>query len=119
MGHWNRKMRDILVRTQVRDVNSCANGSWDPAKDAVGQTRRPRDEDQPLGFDPCRSITEYLPIYQNYDSVRKGTSESDRPNRRKTETKIRSGLIEKRDPNRSARYPEETESARSPMLKVP
>ena len=31
---WNRKMRDILVRTQVRDVNSCANGSWAPEKDA-------------------------------------------------------------------------------------
>ena len=31
---WNRKMRDILVRTQVRDVNTCANGSWAPEKDA-------------------------------------------------------------------------------------
>ena len=34
---WNRKMRDLLVRTQVRDADSCANGSWDPAKDAWGK----------------------------------------------------------------------------------
>ena len=33
---WNRKMRNILVRTQVRNVDQCANGSWDPAKDAWG-----------------------------------------------------------------------------------
>ncbi len=30
---WNRKMRDLLVHTQVRDVNHCANGSWAPQKD--------------------------------------------------------------------------------------
>ncbi|MGO9113103.1 MAG: prenyltransferase/squalene oxidase repeat-containing protein [Thermoguttaceae bacterium] len=34
---WNGKIRDILVRTQVRKVDQCANGSWDPAKDAWGQ----------------------------------------------------------------------------------
>jgi hypothetical protein len=33
---WNRKMRDLLVRTQCRD-ESCAKGSWDPTKDAWGQ----------------------------------------------------------------------------------
>jgi hypothetical protein len=32
---WNAKMRDILVRTQVRD-DTCAKGSWDPKKDAWG-----------------------------------------------------------------------------------
>ncbi len=35
---WNRKMRDLLVRTQVRNVKSCANGSWDPALDAWGKS---------------------------------------------------------------------------------
>ena len=25
---WNRKMRDLLVHTQVRNVDQCANGSW-------------------------------------------------------------------------------------------
>ena len=34
---WNRKMRDLLVRTQVRD-GTCANGSWDPANDAWGKS---------------------------------------------------------------------------------
>jgi hypothetical protein len=33
---WNRKMRDLLVRTQVRSVDECANGSWSPAKDQFG-----------------------------------------------------------------------------------
>jgi hypothetical protein len=33
---WNGKMRDLLVRTQVRD-DTCAKGSWDPAKDAWGR----------------------------------------------------------------------------------
>ncbi len=34
---WNRKMRDILVHTQVRNVDECANGSWDPARDPWGR----------------------------------------------------------------------------------
>ena len=29
---WNRKMRDLLVRTQVRNVDQCANGSWSPER---------------------------------------------------------------------------------------
>lgn len=33
---WNRKMRNVLVQTQCRDTNSCANGSWDPTNDAWG-----------------------------------------------------------------------------------
>jgi hypothetical protein len=33
---WNRKIHEILVRTQIRD-DSCAAGSWDPAKDAWGR----------------------------------------------------------------------------------
>jgi hypothetical protein len=34
---WNRKIRDILVHTQVRDAEMCANGSWNPAKDRWGK----------------------------------------------------------------------------------
>jgi hypothetical protein len=33
---WDRKMRNLLVETQVRD-GSCANGSWDPSGDAWGR----------------------------------------------------------------------------------
>ncbi len=34
---WNRKMRDLLVHTQVRDLNECAYGSWAPEKDPWGR----------------------------------------------------------------------------------
>ncbi|MGA2620674.1 MAG: prenyltransferase/squalene oxidase repeat-containing protein [Thermoguttaceae bacterium] len=30
---WNRRMRELLVKSQNRDSSSCANGSWDPAGD--------------------------------------------------------------------------------------
>ena len=33
---WNRKMRNILVASQVRD-KTCAHGSWDPANDTWGR----------------------------------------------------------------------------------
>ena len=36
---WNRAMRKVLINTQNRDKNACANGSWDPdvpAKDWLG-----------------------------------------------------------------------------------
>ena len=35
---WNRKIRNLLVRTQVRNVDECANGSWPPEKDAWGSS---------------------------------------------------------------------------------
>ncbi len=35
---WNGKMRDLLIRTQVRSADQCANGSWHPEKDAWGRT---------------------------------------------------------------------------------
>ncbi len=34
---WNRKIRELLVRTQIRNVDQCANGSWAPEKDAWGR----------------------------------------------------------------------------------
>jgi hypothetical protein len=34
---WNRKMRDLLVHSQVRNIDACANGSWAPDKDAWGK----------------------------------------------------------------------------------
>jgi hypothetical protein len=34
---WNHKMRELLVHTQVRDADECANGSWAPEKDAWGR----------------------------------------------------------------------------------
>ena len=49
---WNRKMRDLLVHTQVRNVDECANGSWAPEKDAWGKQWRSSHDDQPFGPDP-------------------------------------------------------------------
>ena len=34
---WNRKIRELLVHSQVRGVDQCANGSWAPEKDAWGR----------------------------------------------------------------------------------
>jgi len=34
---WNRKIRDLLVRTQVRNTDRCSNGSWAPEKDPWGR----------------------------------------------------------------------------------
>ena len=34
---WNRKMRDFLIHTQLRNVDQCANGSWSPEKEAWGR----------------------------------------------------------------------------------
>ena len=34
---WNRKMRQLLVHTQVRNTDECANGSWAPENDAWGK----------------------------------------------------------------------------------
>ncbi len=49
---WNRKMRELLVRTQVRNVDQCANGSWAPEKDAWGKRGGRVMTDQPLLPDP-------------------------------------------------------------------
>jgi len=34
---WNRKMRDLLVHSQVRNTDQCACGSWPPEKDLWGK----------------------------------------------------------------------------------
>ncbi len=54
---WNRKMRDLLVRTQVRNVDQCVDGSRDPAKDAWGKRGGGlMDADQPLWPVPCNLL---------------------------------------------------------------
>ncbi len=34
---WNRDMRKVLISTQTKDSNRCANGSWDPDNPAKDQ----------------------------------------------------------------------------------
>ena len=49
---WNRKMRDLLLRTQVRNIEAVCLWKLGPGEGRLGQARRPRDADQPLGLDP-------------------------------------------------------------------
>ncbi len=35
---WNRKIRNLLVHTQVRNADQCANGSWAPENDPWGKS---------------------------------------------------------------------------------
>ena len=49
---WNRAMRKLLVQTQVRDVNCCANGSWNPSGDQWVRPGRTTHDHVPLLPDP-------------------------------------------------------------------
>ena len=60
---WNRKMRELLVRTQVRNVDSCSFGSWDPAKDEWGK-RGGRVMTTSLSALTLEVYYRYLPIFQ-------------------------------------------------------
>jgi hypothetical protein len=81
---WNRKMRDILVRTQVRDLKMCANGSWDPAKDAWGR-QGGRVMETSLSALTLEIYYRYLPIFKpevmGSEEIDKGSKEkgADRP----------------------------------------
>ena len=72
---WNRKMRDLLVRTQVRNVDSCANGSWDPAKDAWGK-QGGRVMTTSLSALTLEVYYRYLPIFKAEVTRSQETSES-------------------------------------------
>jgi hypothetical protein len=60
---WNRKMRDILVKTQTRNVDKCANGSWDPAKDPWGK-RGGRVMQTSLSTLTLEIYYRYLPLFK-------------------------------------------------------
>jgi hypothetical protein len=61
---WNKTTRDLLVRTQIHDTNSCADGSWDPAKDAWG-TQGGRLMETSLSVLPLEVYYHgYLPLYK-------------------------------------------------------
>ena len=64
---WNRATRDLLVRTQIRDTNSCADGSWDPANDAWG-TQGGRLMKTSLSVLPLQVYYHgFLPLYKPLD----------------------------------------------------
>ena len=60
---WNRKMRDILVHTQVRNVDECANGSWPPERDTWGR-RGGRVMQTSLSALTLEIYYRYLPLFK-------------------------------------------------------
>jgi hypothetical protein len=74
--NWNRAMRQIWVETQVREKDSCAFGSWDPAKpskdpwgDAGG-----RQMVTCVGLLTLEVYYRYLPLYQVMEGETKATA---------------------------------------------
>ena len=59
---WNGKMRDLLVRTQARNVDQCANGSWAPEKDVWGM-RGSRVMTTSLSALTLEIYYRYLPLF--------------------------------------------------------
>ena len=62
---WNRKMRDLLVRTQVRNVDQCANGSWAPEKDAWSHPYGGRVMQTSLSCLTLEIYYRYLPLFKS------------------------------------------------------
>ena len=63
---WNRKMRDLLVHTQVRSVDECANGSWAPEMDTWGK-RGGRVMQTALSTLTLEVYYRYLPLFKAGD----------------------------------------------------
>ena len=64
---WNRKMRELLVHTQIRDVKECANGSWSPENDAWGR-RGGRLMQTALSTLTLEIYYRYLPLFKADES---------------------------------------------------
>ena len=60
---WNKKIRDLLLRTQVRNADQCANGSWNPKKDEWGR-RGGRLMQTSLSALTLEVYYRYLPIFK-------------------------------------------------------
>ncbi len=60
---WNRKMRELLVSTQVRNTKDCANGSWPPGNDAWGR-RGGRLMQTSLSCLTLEVYYRYLPLFK-------------------------------------------------------
>ena len=60
---WNRKMRELLVRTQVRNADQCANGSWMPDREGWGK-RGGRIMQTALAALTLETYYRYLPLFK-------------------------------------------------------
>ena len=68
---WNRKMRDLLVHTQVRNVDACANGSWPPENDVIGH-KAGRIMTTSLSCLTLEIYYRYLPLFKTPDAPDSG-----------------------------------------------
>ncbi len=74
---WNRKMRELLVHTQVRNTKDCANGSWAPGNDAWGR-RGGRLMQTSLSCLTLEVYYRYLPLFKaDASGGEKSVKESD------------------------------------------
>ena len=74
---WNRKMRELLVHTQVRNTKDCANGSWAPENDAWGR-RGGRLMQTSLSCLTLEVYYRYLPLFKaDASGGEKSVKESD------------------------------------------
>jgi hypothetical protein len=60
---WNRRMRKILIDTQVKDSSTCANGSWNPNGDLWG-SRGGRVMQTALSALTLEIYYRYLPLFK-------------------------------------------------------
>jgi hypothetical protein len=61
---WNRKMRDLLIRSQVRNPDQCANGSFAPQPDPWGK-RGGRIVQTALAALTLETYYRYLPLFKS------------------------------------------------------
>ncbi len=61
---WNRKMRDLLVHTQIRDNTSCAFGSWPPPTADQWATSGGRVMSTALSALTLEIYYRYLPLFK-------------------------------------------------------
>ena len=70
---WNRKMRDMLVRSQARDPEYCDCGSWAPERDAWG-SHGGRVMTTSLSALTLEIYYRYSPLYDAENADGKGAS---------------------------------------------
>ena len=66
---WNRKIRNLLVQTQLRDHDACAHGSWPPEKDPWGKSGG-RLMTTSLSTLTLEVYYRYLPLFKTDESDR-------------------------------------------------
>ncbi len=75
---WNKKMRDLLVHTQVRTYDACANGSWPPENDTWGKSGG-RVMETSLSCLTLEIYYRYLPLFKAEAGAGEGAAKKANP----------------------------------------